>query len=240
MKVMKNKKNGYSIVELSVVIIIVSIILSLIISWKYSFQQTKVLKTVVEIKEIKNATDTFITNYGYLPGDALNTISLGISNINTDGNGNKLIEAKYYSIEDTMDLNKEKLNNESIYFWLHLYNTNLLKRNELGAVYKTIFLNKNLYYSVFSYEKDNYLHLGSVKINDLLKYSPFSLTPLEAFVIDKKIDDSLSNNGKIQTVNGTQTIDFFNKEIKNYDCADKMEYNVKNKNRTCQLIISLD
>lgn len=237
---MKNKKNGYSIVELSVVIIIVSIILSALISWKYSFKQTKVLKTVVEIKAIRHATDTFITNYGYLPGDALNTVSLGISNINTDGNGNKLIEAKYYSIEDAIDLKKEKLNNESIYFWLHLYNTHLLKRNELGEVYKTISLNKNLYYSVFNYEKDNYLHLGSVKINNILKYSPFSLTPIEAFIIDKKIDDSLSNNGKIQTVNGTHTSEFFNKEIKNYDCSDKLEYNVKNKNRACQLIINLD
>ena len=221
---MKKYKDGFAILEGCVVIIVLSIIISCIVSLKYTFKQTRNIKLLAQIQEILNASTSFKEQYGGIAGDMTNTQNAGISVINLDGNGN-----------DIIDINDEI--NEDILFWRQLYSTGLLKRKN-GENNPSSVIDSNVFYTVFSHEGKNYLHLGKLMQDNKLIFSDKILTPLEAFYIDDKIDIGTPDEGDVLAVNGSDINDFFNTRPST-DCVMEHTYNIKHQGKSCQLIIEL-
>ena len=89
------KKNyGYTIVEITIIVIVLSIILSLTTNIKISQNINNVKKTISDIQDYTTAIKTFKRKYGFLPGDIKKTQIFELSTNNTDGNKNGLIEDK--------------------------------------------------------------------------------------------------------------------------------------------------
>lgn len=88
-------------------------------------------------------------------------------------------------------------------------------------------LNKDKYFAIINIEKKPYLFIG---INaDDLKFEDHTMTPLEAFIVDNKLDDGLPTRGKIKVFNDSDT-----------DCFYDNYYNIKNNNRVCSLMYSIE
>jgi hypothetical protein len=75
-----------------------------------------------------------------------------------------------------------------------------------------------------NFNKEPHLFIGIN--NQTLEVKNDTLTPLEAFIIDNKLDDGLPNDGKIRV---------FDKDANN-DCYYNNYYSIKNKKRVCTLI----
>ena len=84
------ERSGFTLIELSLVLIIAGLILGGILVGRDMIHAAEVRKTVSEADKIKTAVNTFMIKYNCLPGDCAN-----ISNIfsgATDGDGNGFIE----------------------------------------------------------------------------------------------------------------------------------------------------
>lgn len=91
---MRNK--GFTLVELSIVLVIIGLLLSGVMAGKTLIDQSKLQKILSDIKEINVATNQFMLKYGYYPGDipdasSLFNCSADQGNNVCDGNGDGLI-----------------------------------------------------------------------------------------------------------------------------------------------------
>lgn len=85
-------------------------------------------------------------------------------------------------------------------------------------------LNNSRYFSIMNLNEKPYLIMGTKKNNSNIKND--TLTPLEAFIIDNKLDDGIPNKGKIRVFDGDD----------NKECYYNNYYNTKNNKRSCTLI----
>lgn len=231
------KNNGFTILGISIIIIILSIILSVTININKSYSINNIKKVIKNIQNYNTAINNFKIKYGFLPGDIKKTQIFEFSSKNTDGNQNGVIEDKN---QQKGIINKNlKMDGEIQNFWLHLYKSNFLKENT--NVYPYIdFLKTGIL--VFSDGNKNYYHLG---INGIDKNQEIetinNLSPYHAYLIDKKLDNGLPFEGKVTVVEGNK-INLNNKEKtkNNKKCATEFEYLTIFKQKLCQLIIEID
>jgi prepilin-type N-terminal cleavage/methylation domain-containing protein len=101
------KTAGFTLVELSIVIIIIGLLISGISAGTELIHQARLNKTVREFQAYDIASQLFNDKYGYFPGDFPNASAYWASGVN--GNGNGSIEGTYYVS-----------GGESFGFWQHL------------------------------------------------------------------------------------------------------------------------
>lgn len=93
------KSNGFTLVELSIVIIIIGFLIAGVSAGSALIQNSKLSSTVTTVQQLQQSISTFKARYDYLPGDIPNASSYfpsahcqaGDTNINQDlcdGNGN--------------------------------------------------------------------------------------------------------------------------------------------------------
>ena len=231
------KKRGYTIVEITIIIIVLSIILSLTINIRTVQNVNNIKKTIDDIQEYTSAIKTFKRKYGFLPGDVKKTQIFELSTNNTDGNENGLIEDK--NQQNNIYEKNIKMDGEIANFWLHLYKSGLVKEDKNIFPYID-FLKTGIL--VFSNENKNYYHLGINGINENKEIETInSLTPYYAYLIDRKLDDGIPFSGKIQAV-GDSKIKASNEIMQrpSKNCATEFEYLTVFKTKLCQLIIEID
>ncbi len=98
---------GFTLMELSIVLVIISLIVGGIIGGKALIRSAEIASVIREINSYKTYMNTFILQYDYMPGDLPNAREYwpGISEVdNGDGNGD------LYSSS----------NQEMVDFWLHM------------------------------------------------------------------------------------------------------------------------
>lgn len=88
-------------------------------------------------------------------------------------------------------------------------------------------LNEEKYFAIINIEKKPYLFVG-INANDF-KMEDHTMTPLEAFIVDNKLDDGLPTEGKIR---------IFSKN--NTDCFYHEYYNIKNTHKVCSLMYLIE
>lgn len=65
----KKCDSGFTLVELSIVLIVIALLAATITVGKSLIQTAKIRSLISQMREIEIATNTFIENYGALPGD---------------------------------------------------------------------------------------------------------------------------------------------------------------------------
>jgi prepilin-type N-terminal cleavage/methylation domain-containing protein len=211
----QRRRSGFTLVELSIVIIIVGLIVTGVIGGQRLIQQAK-LRTVVSDKaDVETAVNNFRSEYNALPGDMKNASSFwdacGGSDAVCDGDGNKKI------------LHNVTANtSESYAAWVHLGNSGHYPGSFTGAfatggvvnvtapeagfrqnVVLTLLHDAGLVANSVPAGMNftgNLVLFGGTRTNALAD-KPF-LKPSEAYGIDKKIDDGLPASGRAFAVDG--------------------------------------
>ena len=116
------KVQGFTLVELSIVIIIIGFLIAGIAAGQSLIKQVRLNSLISDITEMSTAVNTFKTTYGYLPGDFPNAITFWPNEIcrlngvrSCDGNGNGLIETGLEFAFAWDHLNQSKIMQSTFY-----------------------------------------------------------------------------------------------------------------------------
>ncbi|MDB2415513.1 prepilin-type N-terminal cleavage/methylation domain-containing protein [Rickettsiales bacterium] len=228
-KTSKNK-NGFSLVELSIVIVVISLIVSGVLVGQDLVKKSRLQAVVGDIKKIKYAVDSFTDYYGQLPGDlskasfywGSSCVSTGVCN--GDGNG------------------IWTLNTEGYRAWNHMNLAGMFPNTLSGLAGSYSQIGVNVYQSKFpkaGYEfgvqsgRSNvmaiFAHRGSL---DGSLAGPI-FTPKQAEYIDMKMDDGWVNTGIIYGTNGTNPAAPANC----HDLSKSHGYNVASESVNCGIYV---
>jgi prepilin-type N-terminal cleavage/methylation domain-containing protein len=220
---MEVKKEGFSLIEMSVVLIIIAFIVAGVMAAKSLQSESRIRAIVMDFSTHKTAYQNFLDYYGQKPGDYTRA-NAAFNLTNANGNGNGFID-----FNSTAEMRK---------VWLHL------RYSEFG-IFEPVALTSNTDDRIIvsqtvpkgPFENSGYLIASRNSTNNNLwtnAASPWgatnvtaiyagstqtyntadpdsgfsfgALTPLEAFSIDKKMDDAFDNATTVSFTGATTGI----------------------------------
>lgn len=193
----KNTK-GFSLVELSIVIIIMGLLVASVTVGKDLIQAAQLRGLISQIHGFETQVSTFQLKYSALPGDIKNADKRGLGTHNGDGDG--LIE------DDTSGGLPDTIAFEISYFWEHLNKAGFadgaydgdVTNGKIGETFPKAKHGGGI--TAYSVNGVNYFHIG---IGDAASGSPKTqnftdtLVPEDAFSIDNKLDDGFPLKGNV-------------------------------------------
>lgn len=202
-------QDGFSLLELSISIIVIGIILSIVTSSMYILRQSELKQLIIEAKRHLDEVHGFQNKFQALPGDFLHATDFFAATANGDGN------EKIIGDSGGPDAN------EGFRAWQHLELSGMVNRHYTGiggggADEATI--NVNVPESIRKGGGYAINYNATLLKNGLLFGNPVSgalttgplLTPTEAEYIDRKLDDDLPNSGTIRSLGDTTCFDDVN------------------------------
>ncbi|MDA0782389.1 MAG: hypothetical protein PQ612_10610 [Rickettsiales bacterium] len=213
----KKYSKGFSLVEMSVVLVSIGIIIVAIIGNNKFVNNTKINKIISNVDQFAGAIEKFEKEYGSLPGDIANVTALGADN-SSRGNGNGVIDSA----------------SEALNVWYHLSLSGLIEGDYdgtsalvpgtgtpmadiEGAGYKvkvaSTIVARNVPEQAIAIEIAGYGTTDNLPI----------ITAEDAKSIDEKVDDGNPNTGVILAEGDG-------------NCINGSEYNVSEETASCRLI----
>jgi prepilin-type N-terminal cleavage/methylation domain-containing protein len=214
-----NNKSGFTLVELSIVLLIIGLIIGGITAGSSLIKQAQIRSVISEITNLKTAIFTFKVQYNYLPGDFPNAGSFwsGAANCanssvpaGCNGNANGMIDRAAASASQGY---------EQLRVWQHLSLSGLIAGNytgistiagqaDIGINVPASKLSPGGYYiateqwaawtgytGYTSIAARTYIDLGGFNAgND--NFSQIA-TPIDAYNLDNKMDDGLPSTGTV-------------------------------------------
>ncbi|RYE12810.1 MAG: prepilin-type N-terminal cleavage/methylation domain-containing protein [Rickettsiales bacterium] len=190
------RKNGFSLMELSISLVIIGFIVGSISIGSNIYNQSKLRSVIKEIDMINNSFNSFTDIYSSFPGDIKNPPSSWLAN---SGNGNSII-----------DIPQETSN-----AWHHLYKAGLIN-NQFSAtngstynLYASLYNNGNYdlrNLTAFNSGAKNGIEFGAINTAAYRFAASYSiLTSRNTYYIDNKIDDGIANQGVFYGVDADDT-----------------------------------
>lgn len=211
------RNRGFTLIELSVVIVIIELIVASIVAGQSLVKQAQIRNAVADAQKYQTAAQAFRLQYGYLPGDLPNAYDYwgaGAGNCTdalataggTGCNGNG----------DTW------WDDEGEHFWQHLslagiWENNLTGVREAGSRVRADIDNPRFYkegnianpvLSIGAMGFTNVM-LGVATRNDLSSQNVGIWTPATNQLVDNKIDDGVANSGKSIGISGAMAVSPF-------------------------------
>lgn len=231
----KNHKSGFTLIELSIVLVIIGLIVGGVLVGQDLIEAAKIRSTVSQIEQYKSAVNAFKLKYNELPGDmsASNASSFGFATragTAGRGDGNGIIEGGASDYVASFNAGELSL------FWNDLGASGLIEGTYKGIdctvgvpsnctassasippsqILPPLKVGNNSYMVATTYNKVNsFAIVGNINVVDNTGVLGISnpphvngLTPTQAYNIDKKLDDGLPLSGKaIATVGGGGTL----------------------------------
>lgn len=199
------RKQGFTLVEMSVVIVVVGMILSGILVGQNIVKEAKLKAIIKEFGEINASVSSFLLEYDALPGDFNNAEAFWSTSVN--GNGNHRIDwgAEEYAAWSQLNLANILPGSFSgvVGSGADAYDPHV---NALGTDYsknagymiKYTDVSGNTYDGMYG-NSGNAIWLGRNSANGF--HEPL-LTIDEALHIEGKIDDKIANRGSIYVIRG--------------------------------------
>jgi prepilin-type N-terminal cleavage/methylation domain-containing protein len=218
------QKNGFSLIELSIVLVIIGLLIAGVTGGSQIVQGAKFSRLISEVGDLKSSVNAFKTTYQGLPGDITNAEDFwGCTGDAGDCNGSGDGKIRYINTADPGETN------ESYRAWEQLFLSGLTKFNSTGAA--ELYNGSSTYIGVIGnavpgskYGKGGYslftdeagAALVAMSINKLLiafgnqapngTINGFTreviISPSDAFLLDRKYDDGLPEGGKIRGFEG--------------------------------------
>lgn len=194
----KQNLKAFSLVELSIVVIILGLLVASVTVGKDLISAAKMRGLISQLKSFDTQISTFKLKYDDLPGDINNASKRGLGN--HDGNGDGLIE------DGTADNTPDTFGYEISYFWEHLNKAGFAdgaydgdqNNGTIGETFPQAKHGGGII--VYAENGINYYHVG---LQDSTQGTPRvlnfanTLVPEDAFSVDNKIDDGLPLKGKL-------------------------------------------
>jgi len=257
------KKQGFSLLELSIVLVIIGLIAGGIVAGAAMIRAAELRAVLTEKQQYQTAVNTFRDKYLGLPGDLRNATSFwgemgdaaagacpataGTGSETCDGNGDGMIGEHTGS-------------NEHFTFWQHLANADLIAGTMTGVNDSTqhalegAILGENIPTSkissagffatwrgavtshahYFDSADGNLFHYGADAPANASVYWPL-FTPQEAWNIDEKLDDGKPATGNVKAMKNTSTI---NPNCTTTDVNSTAEYSLTSEDVLCSVIFS--
>lgn len=218
-------KRGFTLVELSIVLVIIALIVGGIIVGQMMISNSQIRSTLSQIDNYKSAIGAFRMKYNCLPGDCPNAVNFGLgTNTATaghNGNGDTTVSV----LKSSASVIAEFYN-----FWYHLYMAKLISENVDGYTLAggstttdagklpPAKIGKGNYIgagylvraTVFDDTVGNSILLGGTVNSSGTACSHTcggGLTASEAYQFDNKIDDGLPETGSVRELrNGYQAV----------------------------------
>jgi len=180
-------QKGFSLVELSIVLIIIGLLVAGVSSGSKLITQAKLSALITEYKELDQAVSTFFLTYDALPGDYedASTMWSGETNGNGDGdisNAEGFRSLRHMSLADIFPGDYNGTNQAIAFESGDNTPAVMFPRN-----HNYIYLNRNTSY-ITSYRTVDTVWAGTINA-------------AKAYNIDKKLDDGNPGTGKIQAFN---------------------------------------
>ncbi len=217
------KKNGFTLIELSIVVVIIGFLIAGIMVGKSLLRNSRLRAVTAEVANYTQAISNFRDKYQALPGDF--AAASGVWSGVTNGDGNGLI---------TVNISATRLD-EQFLAWQHLAKAEMIKGNFTGVAGSAGVRDRvvgtnvpasqlapagwglisvtltdiaggyvEIPYTAPDMAPNHVLWLGKSSVSGTVDSQNPVLTTLEALEIDRKIDDEFPGNGKvIAQANGT-------------------------------------
>lgn len=229
-----NSKNAFTIVETLIAICVITIVITGVFFSKKIAKENEIKSLIMQIKKYDAALNSFTQKYHALPGDLRDTIVYGITESNTDGNGDNVISDRTQNIFQA--------NGEITNFWMHLSKTKMLDENydgaedenaKIGSTFPVSKIGEKVGIIIFGAEGKTFYQVGFQFADaDRLYTTDYSLKTDEAFLFDKKIDDGNPQKGRVVALGGKEL-----NTQQNDQCIKFGEYNSDIPMPVCQLRI---
>ncbi len=212
---LRNDDHGFTLLELAIVLVILGLLVGGVLVGQDLIKAAQVRATVVQMEKYDAAAIAFRTKYNGLPGDVSNPANFGLASTGATGaiglaDSNNLFYPGACS-------NPYGLGGETALFWTHLTQANLIDRatmalTDYGAVAAITITDSYLppaligrgnSFHVITHGGLNYYVLANITAttaNTCAISASDALTPLEAFMIDSKIDDGAPATGIVISV----------------------------------------
>lgn len=250
MKANNLTRNGFTLIELSIAIIIIALLIAAVSAGNNMINQAKLQSVIKDYQLYQTYFNAFVNKYNKIPGDMNTAFSIwgtkcaaNSSICNGDGSG---------SIDYNTDVNL----NEISQAWNHLYLAGMLNMyippvtNITGTLGVTAPASKiegagyilRSYPSVFDASVTT-LCLASKDITPSFPLLGSALIPGEAFLIDQKMDDGLvDTSGNFKGgITGTLRVTQ-GSNVSAGGCVNSSTgaYNTAQTSKTCRLLIGLN
>lgn len=215
--------NGFTLIELSIVLVIVGLIIGGILVGQSMIAAAAVRSQLTQFERLQTAMNVFKAKYGYFPGDLLasKASSLGFASrggSNRAGDGNGLIEPD--SVTLGSGIFGGSWNPEEYFLFFNdltyangqkvaLIDGNFtgvdasLSDNDLPNYFPRAKLGGGVnYVYVWAYQSHNYFGLSGLSVSGVYTTNsvPASVRVSDAFQIDQKIDDGLPQRGRVTAI----------------------------------------
>lgn len=201
-----NKQNGFTLVELAIVLVIIGLIISGVLAGRELISAAELKADIKQYQSYQLAVNTFIGKYNQIPGD-IDGDKFGLTggcDAGTDGDGDQdgLIESAGGGLA-THD-------GEVACFWANLTtdNVSLISGvydgladgiDDIGEDLPAMKSNPGRGWGVFTDDTDNFFIAGVSGTQGSNAYATTNVyIPIDAFSIDSKIDDGVPNSGDVQ------------------------------------------
>jgi prepilin-type N-terminal cleavage/methylation domain-containing protein len=248
MRVTENK--GFTVIELSIVLVIIGLILGGILVGAELINAAKVRAQMSQIEKFQTAINTFMTKYNGLPGDLNAEEAAKFGFITRDGtlghgDGNGFVEIPVGNYPQA---------GEPLLFWSDLGMAGLIEGNFSSAVDLgvdvTTFTDTLIYFprakvvddaSVFatSHTSNLWFVIAQFMYDGICRYSA-KVPPKNGYAVDYKMDDGRPLNGRVVVGQGiclpSPLVFFLSPNQSDTDCVDNSnQYNFRADAGNCQM-----
>jgi len=195
----KNNISGFTLIELSIVLIIISLIVGGIVGGKSLIHSAELNSVIRDVNNFKAVINTFNDSYDAWPGDMVDATTYWPAPVVTvNGDGNNQIEWA----------------TERLTSWQHLSLSEILPQyysgQQVGGDSATPGVNipaSSLNQAGFRFYYDTRYGRSGNRVQITGKngtsFNGAALSPKDAVTIDKKMDDGKSSSGQVVAVNGS-------------------------------------
>ena len=224
-------KKGFSLVELSVVLIIIGLLVAGVSVGSKLIEQSRIMRYVYAINSLDSSINGFYLKYTGLPGDLSNANDFGLGN---NGNGDNVIGSKLDELGNVIAGTGYEYLEPMRNMFTHLEATGLYKKVNLGGfvnigidyrnilyLWKSVYIvdqNGNYYWSLLGMLKSSQIQIIPIAGNATFwltnTQEGFAIFSKILYGIDQKLDDGNAVQGKI-----TISEKFFSNRHISSDCA---------------------
>jgi prepilin-type N-terminal cleavage/methylation domain-containing protein len=207
------KPNGFTLVELAIVLMIIGLLIGGILKGQELIQNARIISVASQLNGYKAAVITFQDSYGAIPGDITNAqtrlANCTSGNNCSNGDGNGMVGASSHPWSDITNV----IGSENTQFWKHLALANLIGGIDSsasavawGSSHPTNSLTRGFFarYSLPTGLAPSYTILGNVIVSrsdiDGVDHCPSlqcSTSPSVAARVDRKLDDGIATTGSL-------------------------------------------